>query len=201
VVGLTVLEARLEEVDDLRVQAAAAPRRLALQAFTQPMRHAQQKAIDVLPQKLRDAFTSQRRYQPGTVDITGDCGFDTVPGSGMKLLAVPAALLLLSSAAAAPIVGAEVKRRPTLAVVAESPLTVAGRGFRSFERVTVRTSVRGTAYTRRVRAGRTGGFTARFASVNAECHPFAVTAVGGRGSRAAARRIRIPPPCGIAIQP
>jgi hypothetical protein len=119
----------------------------------------------------------------------------------MKLLALPAALLALSSVAAAATDGAEVKRRPAVAVVSESPLTVTGRGFRRFERVTVRTTVQGTAYTRRVRAGRAGRFTARFAGVDAECHPFAVTAVGGRGSRAAAKRIGIPPPCGIVVQP
>ena len=119
----------------------------------------------------------------------------------MKILALPAALLALSSVAAGATDGAELKRRPSIAVVSDSPLTVTGRGFRRFERVTVRTSVAGTAYMRRARAGRAGRFTARFAGVSAECHPLVITAVGGRGSRAAAKRIRIPPPCGIVIQP
>ena len=99
----------------------------------------------------------------------------------MKILALPAALLALSSVAAGATDGAELKRRPSIAVVSDSPLTVTGRGFRRFERVTVRTSVAGTAYMRRARAGRAGRFTTRFAGVSAECHPFVITAVGGWG--------------------
>jgi hypothetical protein len=44
-------------------------------------------------------------------------------------------------------------------------------------------------------AGIRGRFFAQF-QVNAECWPFVVYAVGGSGSRAVLRRIRIPPPCG-----
>jgi hypothetical protein len=119
----------------------------------------------------------------------------------MKLLALPAALLALSSVAAGATGGAEIKRRPALAVADQSPLVVTGRGFGRFERVTVRATVHGATYTRRVRAGRRGRFTARFGGVSAECHPFGVTAGGARGSRASMRRIAIPPPCGIVIQP
>jgi hypothetical protein len=50
-------------------------------------------------------------------------------------------------------------------------------------------------------ATRRGSFTARVATVDAECSPFIVYAAGNGGSRAQLRRINIPPPCGIPITP
>jgi hypothetical protein len=118
----------------------------------------------------------------------------------VKILVLLAALFAFFCITA-PVGSADAERRPALAVVSDNPLTVAGRGYRRFERVTVRTSVHGSTYTRRIRAGRLGRFTVRFARVSAECHPFAAAAVGAGGSRASARRIAIPPPCGMVIQP
>jgi hypothetical protein len=97
--------------------------------------------------------------------------------------------------------GGTSRARATIALADDSPVVVAGRGFARAERVTLRTTVNGRRFTRIVVAGRYGRFTARVANVDAECSPFAVSAVGERGSRAALRRIKIPPPCGPPIAP
>ena len=86
--------------------------------------------------------------------------------------------------------------RPTLALASETPLVVAGRGFKAGERVTVVAKVARGAFRKKVSAGTGGRFKARFAAADASCSPWSVTAVGGQGSRASLRRIRVPPPCG-----
>jgi hypothetical protein len=91
-------------------------------------------------------------------------------------------------------------RRPVVALAADSPVAVSGQGFRPGERVMVRATVDGRTTARLAIAGRTGRFTARFATVDATCEPIQVTAVGILGSRAVLRRWEIPPPCGIVIQ-
>ena len=111
-------------------------------------------------------------------------------------LSVPllaAALLVLPADAARP--------KASLAVVDDSPVTVSGRGFLARERVTLRTSVAGRLHVEVVTANRLGRFTAQFDGVDAQCSPYAVSAVGARGSRATTRKIAIPPACGIPIQP
>jgi hypothetical protein len=91
-------------------------------------------------------------------------------------------------------------RRPAVALASESPVAVAGAGFRRGERVRVRATVDGRTTARVAVAGRTGRFVVRFAAVDATCKPVTVAAVGALGSRAALRRFEIPPPCGIVIQ-
>lgn len=119
----------------------------------------------------------------------------------MRILPVAIGFVVLGGAAGVAVPAVEPStQRPVLTVVSDDPITVAGRGFRRSERVTLRASVGGSTYTRRMRAGRTGRFTARFAGVGANCRPFAVTAVGRGGSRATTRLV-IPPPCGILVQP
>lgn len=93
------------------------------------------------------------------------------------------------------------KARAKVMLVDDSPLVVSGRAFVRAERVTLRTSLEGRRYTKRIVASQVGRFTTRIANVDAECSPFVVTAVGARGSRATLRRIIIPPPCGIPIAP
>jgi hypothetical protein len=92
------------------------------------------------------------------------------------------------------------KPRPTVVLVAETPLTVAGRGFLRGERVTLRTAFAGRSYLRVVRANALGRFVARFGA-SPECSPFAISAIGRSGRAAVFRRIEIPPPCGVVIQP
>lgn len=95
-----------------------------------------------------------------------------------------------------------VTRRATLAVANDNPVVVVGRGFLRGERVTLRTSINGQLYKKTVVANTLGRFSTQLAQVDAECWPFAVSAVGARGSRATAlRKIVIPPPCSVPIQP
>lgn len=91
--------------------------------------------------------------------------------------------------------------RAAVTVVDQSPLVVAGRGFAPRERVLLRTVVDGRRYTKLVVARPSGRFTTRAADVDASCLPFTITAEGRTGTRAVVRRINIPPPCGIVIQP
>jgi hypothetical protein len=97
--------------------------------------------------------------------------------------------------------GARTERRPALSVLSYSPVVVGARGFRRLERVTLRLVVAESRYVRKIRAGRAGRFAVRFEQVSAECKPFVVTAVGAAGSRATTRRLAIPPPCGMVLQP
>jgi hypothetical protein len=110
------------------------------------------------------------------------------------LAAVGAVLVAwIATTAALP---AESKTKPTVALAAETPLVVAGRGFKAGERVTVVAKVARGAFRKKVSAGTGGRFKARFAAADASCSPLYVTAVGRQGSRASLRRIRVPPPCG-----
>jgi hypothetical protein len=86
--------------------------------------------------------------------------------------------------------------RPTLRLVSDAPTTLRGAGFRSSERVTL-VVVATTKLTRRLVAGRGGGFVVRLPSVDANaCQGFSVIATGSRGSRASYKRVRgqCPPP-------
>jgi len=113
-------------------------------------------------------------------------------------LAFFASLILGEATSSSP---AKTKPRPAVIGVGESPVVVAGRGFARGERVTVRAAVEARRYVRVVRANAQGRFAARFETVNAECLPFQVSAVGRSGRTAAHRRIQIPPPCGVVPQP
>jgi hypothetical protein len=93
------------------------------------------------------------------------------------------------------------KGRAKLVLVDTHPVVVAGRGFAPAERVTLRTTLNGRRITKHVTATRTGRFTVRLATEDAECTPLAISAVGREGSRASLRKIVIPPPCGIPIAP
>ncbi|MGI9110844.1 MAG: hypothetical protein ACR2GT_01365 [Gaiellaceae bacterium] len=92
--------------------------------------------------------------------------------------------------------------KPALVLADRSPLTVAGRGFESGERIVVKVAGDGMERRRTIVADRLGRFTARWAgAVLPECRPYTVSATGARGSRAMLRRVQIPPACGIAPQP
>lgn len=116
---------------------------------------------------------------------------------GIVLLLVTA--LVISAFAAG--TGKGGKRRAFVALVGDNPLVVSGRGFAGRERVTLRTAAQGQKLVKVVSADRSGRFRARIASVDAACWPFVISAEGARGSRAVLRRFRIPPACGIPIQP
>jgi hypothetical protein len=124
----------------------------------------------------------------------------------VKAISVPtlvlAATTLTLAGGAAP-AHPTAKPRATVALVDTAPLTVAGRGFARSDRVTVRATVGNRSYVRVVRANAVGRFVVQLATPTAECSPapFAVSAVGRSGRSAAMRRIEIPPPCGVVIQP
>jgi hypothetical protein len=85
---------------------------------------------------------------------------------------------------------------PSLRLVAESPVTLRGAGFRVSERVTLLV-VAGTKTTRHLTAGRRGGFVVRLPGVSANaCEGFSAVAIGSRGSRASYKRVsgQCPPP-------
>jgi hypothetical protein len=107
-------------------------------------------------------------------------------------------LLLLATVVSS---GGSAKAKPTIKLVDESPVVVAGRGFVRSERVTLRTALNGRRITKVVTANRNGRFVARLAVTGDECNPFTVSAVGRAGSRAMLKRINIPPPCGPPIIP
>jgi hypothetical protein len=118
----------------------------------------------------------------------------------VKLLISASAALLLAGTLV--IAASAVTRRATVAVADANPVLVVGRGFLRGERVALRTSINGQLYKKTVLANNLGRFSTRLAQVDAECWPFAVSAVGARGSRATAlRKIVIPPPCSVPIQP
>ncbi len=73
------------------------------------------------------------------------------------LLAAVVAGGLVATAAAA------TQGRPALRVLDEEPLVVRATGFAAQERVTLRAVTREKTIVRHVRAGKRGGFTARFA--------------------------------------
>ena len=113
---------------------------------------------------------------------------------------VTAACLVLAAAAVgfSPEAAA---RRPALVLVADAPISFAGRGFAPRERVTVRLAWNGAALRRQVVATPLGTFRVRFTeSVLPDCESVVGVATGSAGSRASSRKIQIPPPCGIAPQ-
>ncbi len=74
---------------------------------------------------------------------------------------------------------------PTLRAVALAPLTIRGERFQADERTTVNVSLDGNRLRQVVRASGSGTFTSRFSVAVDACNGgLAVTAVGGRGSRA-----------------
>jgi hypothetical protein len=100
-------------------------------------------------------------------------------------------------AAAAPF-PADSAAKPSLSLASETPLVVAGRGFKAGERVTVVASLTQQGeFRKRIAAGSSGRFRVRFRSADASCGPVYVAAVGRQGSRAALRRRGVPGPCGI----
>jgi hypothetical protein len=72
---------------------------------------------------------------------------------------------------------------PLLMASAQNPLTVAGTGFRSKERVRVVVKGAGTFATKRARADARGAFRVVFRRMNA-CDSLTMTAAGSQGSRA-----------------
>lgn len=97
--------------------------------------------------------------------------------TGMKIAAI---LALLATFASSTAVAATTKAR--VSVVSTAPVSVAGSGFRSRERVTVTLMTTG-AYRKVVRATAKGAFTARFAGVSLRyCESYVIRAKGSRGS-------------------
>jgi hypothetical protein len=118
--------------------------------------------------------------------------------SATAALTLAATLTVTESISSAP---GKTKPRPSIVLVAHTPLTVAGRGFARGERVTLRALLGGRSYVRVVRASIAGRFTARFGSAMQECTPFVISAIGRSGRIAALKRLEIPPPCGVVNQP
>jgi hypothetical protein len=117
-------------------------------------------------------------------------------------LLFPTALVLLATwPAAASGVGTGVTGKPSVSLVDEAPLVVAGRGFKAKERVRIVASTARGQYRKTVSVSRLGRFSVRFASVDASCGPLFVSAVGTRGTSASWRRVGIPPPCGADGDP
>ena len=71
---------------------------------------------------------------------------------------------------------------PRLALVSDEPVTVAGVGFRPYERV--RLLITPGPSTRNVRAGRLGRFRVTLRASMPRCEGVVVQALGARGSRA-----------------
>ena len=89
-----------------------------------------------------------------------------------------------------------------MALTSETPVVIAGRGFRGRERISLRLVLGTQRFAKAFRATRSGTFRATFVQADASCSPFTLIAVGRAGSRATqTRRFNIPPPCGIAPQP
>jgi hypothetical protein len=108
----------------------------------------------------------------------------------------PGVLLAIAVASAA----WAAEEAPSLTVASAHPVVVEGRGFAADEPVTLRTSINGEQFEKKVNADAKGCFTAQIADVDAECVPFRVSAEGERGSRAVTPQ-RVPPPCGVPIPP
>lgn len=122
-------------------------------------------------------------------------------------------LLVLGVALAATVGGAaagaatgsapEGKREPAIMLLSETPVALRGSGFKPRERVALRVVVANRTFTKSVRSTPAGTFTARFTQAErTECDPLSAIATGGSGSRAMlARKIDIPPACGMSPQP
>jgi hypothetical protein len=112
------------------------------------------------------------------------------------LVAAVVATVGIWVAAAAPF-PADSAAKPSLSLASETPLVIAGRGFKAGERVTVVASLTQGEFRKRIAAGSSGRFRVRFRSADASCGPLYVAAVGRQGSRASLRRRGVPGPCGI----
>jgi hypothetical protein len=110
------------------------------------------------------------------------------------LVAALSAALVSSAAIAAAVRSSDATSKARLSMVSESPLVVAGRGFKAGEWVRVVAAAPDGQFRRALSASGRGRFTAQFAT---SCRPVFVTAVGRKGSRATLRIRGIPPPCGI----
>src|SRR5215208_7214379 len=103
-------------------------------------------------------------------------------------------LLAVLAAAPAALAGGTARVRLT----DESPVTVAGTGFRAAERVTVTVTAGTVVLRKNVSATAAGRFVARWRrSVGGECRSTTVTAVGNRGSAASWKSLAVdcaPPP-------
>ena len=105
----------------------------------------------------------------------------------MRFLLVIAAAGLIAAA-----VAAAAPQRPALRLVDADPATFSGRAFKPRETVRI-AFVDAVAPSLRVRANRYGTFTASFDGVALDrCEAVFVRAVGGRGSRAAYKRLPAP---------
>ena len=97
-------------------------------------------------------------------------------------LAVLIGVLVFGIAGAAG--AAEVHAKPALRLTDRTPVTIAGSGFVSGERVLVRVASRGT-WTRRATAGGSGTFRVVVQSATVDrCELLRAVATGSRGSRA-----------------
>jgi hypothetical protein len=76
--------------------------------------------------------------------------------------------------------GAPSTGRASIAFTSLRPVTIAGRGFKAEERVSVRVSGEGS---KRIVASRRGAFVVRF-PYQGNCPSLSITAVGSKGSRA-----------------
>jgi hypothetical protein len=95
----------------------------------------------------------------------------------------------LALVAVSPAVG---QTRPTLRILDLTPLTLAGRGFKSQETVKLVATQADVTRTRKVRATTGGSFRTAFAgfSVNRCRGDLVLRAVGGRGSRVTIRLLQ-----------
>jgi hypothetical protein len=93
-----------------------------------------------------------------------------------------AALVLLAAVASAS--GVSAQPGPHLRIVAHSPLSLRGQGFKPGERVTLRVTLGHAAAKRHVTATAEGAFTSTFSSVSLDgCKALHVEAAGSKGSR------------------
>ena len=101
------------------------------------------------------------------------------------------------------VAGIDARGKPVVVLVSDDPVSLRGRNFAARELLTIRVSVTGRTYSKRLRASSLGTFKARFESALAsECSPLGISVTGAAGSRAVfSRKIQIPPACGISPQP
>ena len=104
--------------------------------------------------------------------------------------------LALATVTALPLAGATdaaVRGNPVVIVTDRTPLTVQGFRFRRGERVTVLLRRTRLLAKKRVRAGRSGTFVARFPRLRLPCGRYVISAVGNRGTRVTI--LDVPPRC------